>query len=92
MRSGGGAVTRDLFADEDDNGVWLDDPALLNKLATAKLEAAADDLRPEWKWAEARLDMDWNAIARFGRIVSTPATPRRRNAPNSNGSRSARTS
>ena len=71
----GGATTRDLFADEDDNGVWLDDPELLNKLATAKLEAAANDLRPEWKWAEARLDMDWNAIARFGRIVSTPATP-----------------
>ena len=70
-----GAVTRDLFADEDDNGVWLDDPELLNKLATAKLESAANDLRPEWKWAEARLDMDWNAIARFGRIVSTPATP-----------------
>ena len=71
----GGAVTRDLFADEDDNGVWLDDPALLDRLATAKLEAAANDLRPEWKWAEARLDMDWSAIARFGRIVSTPATP-----------------
>ena len=71
----GGAVTRDLFADEDDNGVWLDDPALLDKLATAKLEAAADQIRPEWKWAEARLDMDWSAIARFGRIVSTPATP-----------------
>ena len=71
----GGAVTRDLFADEDDNGVWLDDPALLDKLATARLEATANDLRPEWKWAEARLDMDWNPIARFGRIVSTPATP-----------------
>ena len=71
----GGAVTRDLFADDDDNGVWLDDPVLLDKLATTKLEAAADQIRPEWKWAEARLDMDWNAIARFGRIVSTPATP-----------------
>ena len=71
----GGATTRDLFADEDDNGVWLDDPELLNKLATAKLESAANDLRPDWKWAEARIDMDWNAIARFGRIVSTPATP-----------------
>ena len=71
----GGATTRDLFADEDDNGVWLDDPELLDKLATARLEAAADDLRPEWKWAEARLDIDWSAIARLGRIVSTPATP-----------------
>ena len=71
----GGATTRDLFADEEDNGVWLDDPELLNKLATAKLESAANDLRPEWKWAEARIEMDWNAIARFGRIVSTPATP-----------------
>ena len=71
----GGATTRDLFADEDDNGVWLDAPVLLDKLATGKLEAAAAEMRPEWKWAEARLDMDWSAIARFGRIVSTPATP-----------------
>ena len=71
----GGAVTRDLFADEHDNGVWLDDPVLLDKLATARLEAAADQIRADWKWAEARLDMDWSAIARFGRIVSTPATP-----------------
>ena len=71
----GGAVTRDLFADEDDNGVWLDDPVLLDKLATARLESAADQIRAAWKWAEARLDMDWSAIARFGRIVSTPATP-----------------
>ena len=71
----GGATTRDLFADEDDNGVWLDDPALLDKLATAKLEAAAGEVRSEWKWAEARIEVDWSAIARFGRMVSTPATP-----------------
>ena len=71
----GGTVTRNLFADEDDNGIWLDDPALLNDLAAARLEAAAKDLRTEWKWAEARIEADWTAIARFGRITPTPATP-----------------
>ena len=71
----GGTVTRDLFADEDDNGIWLDDPALLNELAMARLEAAARDLRAQWKWAEARMEADWTAIARFGRITPTPATP-----------------
>ena len=29
----GGALTRDLFAEEDERGIWFDDPALLRKLA-----------------------------------------------------------
>ena len=33
----GGAVLRDLFADEHENGVWFEDPALLNELAVNKL-------------------------------------------------------
>ena len=40
----GGSVTRDLFAEEDDRGVWLDDPALLQDLAVAKLRAVTDEL------------------------------------------------
>ena len=48
----GGPVLRDLFADEHENGVWLEDPALLNQLAIAKLTAAADELATRWKCLE----------------------------------------
>ena len=71
----GGPVLRDLFADEYENGVWLEDPALLMKLALARLQVAADELATRWKWAEARLDVDWSDLARFGRVHPTPAEP-----------------
>ena len=71
----GGRVDRDLFADEDERGVWLEDPDLLDKLATKSLQATADELATRWKWAEARLDVDWTDIARFGRIHPQPAQP-----------------
>ena len=38
-------VTRDLFANDDEQGTWLDAPTLLDKLATEKLEDAAQTLR-----------------------------------------------
>src|SRR5580704_6942641 len=45
----GGIVLRDLF--EDDDGGWLQDPALLDRLANEKLQAEAERLRQEgWKW------------------------------------------
>jgi len=71
----GGPVLRDLFADEHENGVWLEDPALLMKLALDRLQVAADELATRWKWAEARLDVDWSDLARFGRVHPTPAQP-----------------
>ena len=71
----GGPVLRDLFADEYENGVWLEDPKLLNDLATAKLTAAAGELATRWKWAEAMLEADWSATARYGRIHPQPSQP-----------------
>ena len=71
----GGTLTRDLFAEEDARGVWFDDPELLRKLATAKLKAAACDLQSDWKWVEPRLDADWNATARYGRVSPEPGEP-----------------
>ena len=71
----GGPVLRDLFADEHENGVWLEDPALLMKLALDRLQVAGDELATRWKWAEARLDVDWSDLARFGRVHPTPAEP-----------------
>ena len=71
----GGPVLRDLFADEHENGVWLEDPKLLNELAQKKLTAAADELATRWKWAEAVPEVDWSATARYGRIHPEPGEP-----------------
>ena len=71
----GGPVLRDLFADEYENGVWLEDPKLLNELATAKLTAAAGELATRWKWAEAMVEADWSATARYGRIRPQRSEP-----------------
>ena len=34
-----------------------------------------NELETRWKWAEARLDVDWNATASFGRVRPQPAEP-----------------
>ena len=71
----GGRIDRDLFAEEDERGIWFDDPDLLNKLAMDSLQVAARELETRWKWAEARLDVDWSATASFGRVRPQPAGP-----------------
>ena len=71
----GGRIDRDLFAEEDERGIWFDDPELLNKLAMDSLQVAAWELETRWKWAEARLDVDWSATAAFGRVRPQPAKP-----------------
>ena len=71
----GGAVLRDLFADEYENGVWLEDPKLLTELATERLAAAAAELATRWKWAEAMVEVDWSATACYGRIRPQPSEP-----------------
>jgi len=51
----GGAVLRDLFAADD--GGYLSDVSLLERLARVKLEAAADTLHAEgWKWVDVAID------------------------------------
>ena len=69
----GGAVMRDLFADEHEHGVWFEDPVLLEKLATDKLQAAADELATRWKWAVPMIEAAWDDTARYGRIEPQPA-------------------
>ena len=39
------------------------------------LLAAARELETRWKWAEARLDVDWSATTSFGRVRPQPAEP-----------------
>ncbi|MCY4550698.1 MAG: ParB N-terminal domain-containing protein [Defluviicoccus sp.] len=71
----GGAVMRDLFADEHEHGVWFEDPVLLEKLATDKLQAAADELATRWKWAIPMIEAAWEDTARYGRIEPQPGVP-----------------
>ena len=71
----GGPVLRDLFADEHENGVWLEDPKLLNALAMKKLTAVADEIATRWKWAEALPETDWSTTAPYGRIQPQPSEP-----------------
>ena len=60
----GGVVKRDLF--DSEQGRFLSDPALLQRLAAEKLEVAAGALREEaWGWVEVRLDMDSHALRQF---------------------------
>ena len=69
----GGQVLRDLFARDDESGVWFEDPVLLAKLATERLQAAADELATRWKWAVAMIEVEWSDTARYGRIEPQPA-------------------
>ena len=71
----GGTVMRDLFAEEYEHGVWFEDPVLLEKLAMAKLLAAADELATRWKWAIPMIEAAWSDTACYGRIEPQPGVP-----------------
>jgi ParB family chromosome partitioning protein len=54
----GGQVLRDLF--EPDDGGWLQDPVLLERLVAEKLKAEADALVAEgWKWIEVAVSFPY---------------------------------
>jgi ParB family chromosome partitioning protein len=68
----GGVVLRDLF-DRDDGG-WLQDAALLDRLAREKLDQAADKIRAEgWKWTEAAIDFPYGHTTGLRRLPGTQA-------------------
>ena len=64
----GGIVTRDLF--EDDDGGWLQDPALLDRLVAEKLAREAEALRGEgWKWIAAAADFPFGHASGMRRLA-----------------------
>jgi ParB family transcriptional regulator, chromosome partitioning protein len=64
----GGIVTRDLFA--NDNGGWLEDVALLDRLASEKLAAEAEALCGEgWKWITVAPDFPYGHTADLRRLA-----------------------
>jgi ParB family chromosome partitioning protein len=54
----GGAIMRDLF--QGDDGGWLQDVALIDRLVAEKLDREADAIRAEgWKWIEVAPDFPY---------------------------------
>lgn len=67
----GGVVTRDLFADDD--GGWLQDAALLDRLAEEKLKTEAQKLADEgWKWISAAIDFAYGHKQGLRRLAGEP--------------------
>ena len=67
-----GSVLRDLF--NRDNGGWLQDAALLDRLAREKLERAAEEIRAEgWKWSEIAIDFPYGHTTGLRRLPGTQA-------------------
>ena len=61
-------VMRDLF--EHDDGGWLQDPALLDRLVIEKLQAEAETLRAEgWKWIAVAADFPYGHTAGLRRLT-----------------------
>ena len=54
----GGIVLRDLF--QSDDGGWLQDPVLLDRMVAEKLKATADQIAEEgWKWIEVAVSFPY---------------------------------
>ena len=64
----GGIIMRDLF--EDDDGGWLQDPALLDRLVAEKLAARPRRCAREgWKWIEAAVDFPYGHNSGLRRLA-----------------------
>jgi len=66
----GGTVTRDLFSGDDEG--FMDDAALVRRLALEKLEQKAVELRTHWAWAKAMLDPGYDFTAEYRRLRPQP--------------------
>ena len=60
-------VSRDLF--QHDNGGWIEDVGLLDRLATERLTREAEAIGAEgWKWVEAALDFSYGHATGMRRV------------------------
>lgn len=76
----GGGVRRDLFA-EGDAGVYLNDAALLERLAQDKLSGIASDVKAEgWAWVDAAPAATYADLQAFQRAPKERRTPNKREA------------
>jgi len=71
----GGALRRDLFSD-DDKKAYLLDAALLEKLATDKLQKKAKQVLLEgWKWVDVRVRYNYDEFVKYGELRRTRREP-----------------
>ncbi|MDW9658547.1 DNA-binding protein [Sinorhizobium meliloti] len=67
----GGVVLRDLF--QSDDGGWLQDVALLDRMVTDKLKVTADEVAKEgWKWVEAAISLPYDVTYGLRELAGTP--------------------
>ncbi|TPM95012.1 ParB/RepB/Spo0J family partition protein [Mesorhizobium sp. B2-1-3A] len=67
----GGDVLRDLF--QSDDGGWLQDVPLLERLVTEKLQMMADEIANEgWKWIEVAVSFPYGAANGLRELDGTP--------------------
>jgi ParB family transcriptional regulator, chromosome partitioning protein len=68
----GGTVSRDLF--QNDDGGWLDDPALLDRLVAERLRLEAETIAAEgWRWIEVATELPFGHTHGLRRIDGRPA-------------------
>ena len=67
----GGAIRCDLFSTREEG--FMDDAALVRRLAIEKLDAKTGELRASWAWAKAMLDPDYGFTAEYRRVHPKPA-------------------
>ncbi|NEI95973.1 DNA-binding protein [Rhizobium leguminosarum] len=69
----GGVTMRDLF--EQDQGGWLQDPALLEQLVMEKLETDAEAIQVSegWKWVETAFDFPYGHTSGLRRFYGEQA-------------------
>ena len=66
----GGIVLRDLF--QSDDGGWLQDPVLLDRLVAEKLKAEAETIAAEgWKWIEVAVSFPYGHQHGLRQLVGT---------------------
>ncbi|APG09511.1 DNA-binding protein [Bradyrhizobium japonicum] len=67
----GGGVLRDLF--EHDDGGWLQDVVLLDRLVTEKLKAEAETIAAEgWKWISVAVDFPFDCTRSLRELEGKP--------------------
>ncbi|WP_313324813.1 ParB/RepB/Spo0J family partition protein [Sphingobium yanoikuyae] len=67
----GGTVMRDLF--QADDGGWLQDVGLLDRLVADKLKAEAEVIAAEgWKWIEVAVSFPYDAVRGLHEVSGTP--------------------
>ena len=66
----GGYVLRDLF--QQDDGGWLQDPVLLDRMVNEKLKAEAETIAAEgWKWIEVAVSFPYSHAYGMRHIIGT---------------------